>query len=186
MDKKKLAFYTRFSLLAFQRLGSVSAKMLTEAFLKEYPDFFRKGYQIGTMDASYLATKLFQQKNTDDENGVVPGKEAWESLFDKVVDDFEENKFKNEEKIPENIHVFEVNGVRHIVPGWLSSKTENYPYNWFTVAPKYSTPHMCPICKGTMKVPAGFYNSTSGFSTTNAADEPCRQCGATGILWSND
>jgi hypothetical protein len=96
MNKKKLAFYTRFSLLAFQRLGSVSAKMLTEAFLTEYPDFFRKGSQIGPMDASYLATKLFQQKNPDDENWVVPGKEAWESLFES-----EENKFKNEEPIPE-------------------------------------------------------------------------------------
>lgn len=49
---------------------------------------------------------------------------------------------------------------------------------------KDPTPHRCPICNGTKIVMAGFYDSTSGFSTSNTSDEPCRQCAGTGIIWS--
>lgn len=49
---------------------------------------------------------------------------------------------------------------------------------------KYYIPHRCPVCNGTMIVSAGFYDSTSGYITTNAVNEPCRSCAHTGIVWS--
>jgi hypothetical protein len=41
------------------------------------------------------------------------------------------------------------------------------------------TPHRCPICHGTAKVPAGFY--THGVSS-DTAEEDCRTC-ENGVIW---
>ncbi len=40
-------------------------------------------------------------------------------------------------------------------------------------------PHRCPVCAGRGSVPCGFYTPW-GNST---AEDPCRSCGGTGILW---
>lgn len=46
------------------------------------------------------------------------------------------------------------------------------------------TPHRCPICGGNGKVPAGFYNQTSGdWITTSTEPETCLSCNGTGIVW---
>jgi len=39
---------------------------------------------------------------------------------------------------------------------------------------------VCPVCNGTQRVPAGFYNH--GISTTAASPEICRSCSGKGIL----
>lgn len=49
------------------------------------------------------------------------------------------------------------------------------------------TPFKCPVCNGTKVVPNGFYNSTSGYYTTNSTTpEPCQSCNGTGIVWSEE
>jgi hypothetical protein len=45
-------------------------------------------------------------------------------------------------------------------------------------------PYRCPICGGTGKVQAGFYDQFGGaWSTTSISPEPCRSCNGTGIVW---
>jgi hypothetical protein len=47
-------------------------------------------------------------------------------------------------------------------------------------------PYRCPVCHGTGQVGAGFYTTTTGHwsSSSAAATENCRSCGASGIVWS--
>lgn len=48
------------------------------------------------------------------------------------------------------------------------------------------TPHKCPICNGTTKVPKGFYGDMP-VDATSAEDcyEPCRTC-TNGIVWAEE
>jgi hypothetical protein len=41
-------------------------------------------------------------------------------------------------------------------------------------------PYKCPVCDGTGKVPAGFYNE--GYGSTNACPEQCQTCKGIGIV----
>lgn len=47
------------------------------------------------------------------------------------------------------------------------------------------TPHSCPVCNGTGKVPAGFYDlHNTDHSTTPTTPETCRTCNGEGIVWN--
>lgn len=45
-------------------------------------------------------------------------------------------------------------------------------------------PHICPVCQGVGRVPAGFYESVGSNTWVNSGgDEECRSCNGTGIVW---
>ena len=46
-------------------------------------------------------------------------------------------------------------------------------------------PYQCPVCGGNGLRPPGFYTSiAAGISTSNGtANETCRTCGGTGMVW---
>ena len=52
------------------------------------------------------------------------------------------------------------------------------------IVSKSLTPHCCPVCNGTGRVPNGFYRAVLGYgTTTNATPESCLSCMTTGIVW---
>lgn len=44
------------------------------------------------------------------------------------------------------------------------------------------SPHCCPVCGGRGWVMPGFYNPW-GLLGSNVADETCRTCSGSGVLW---
>ena len=58
--------------------------------------------------------------------------------------------------------------------------------NTWKFQPVYPIPYKCPICGGSGKVPAGFYDNykLNDTITSNPFYEICRTCGGTGIVWS--
>lgn len=45
-------------------------------------------------------------------------------------------------------------------------------------------PYVCPICKGTGKVPSGYYcRLLSDTFVSSGGEEECRSCKGTGVLW---
>jgi len=50
--------------------------------------------------------------------------------------------------------------------------------------PPLLRPHTCPVCGGNGFVSQGFYAQTSGqWTSTSTAQEPCRSCQGTGVVW---
>lgn len=48
---------------------------------------------------------------------------------------------------------------------------------WQTFPTTAKAPHRCPVCGGTMLVPAGFYASVTGVTDgSSTAKKPCRAC----------
>ena len=137
MDKEKLIEYTQW---AFESEGRKIKKSTAK-----------------TLVALYLIHNpyLFEEPNPCEE-------EVWHSLFEN-----EENKFKNEDKVPCNNSTHTVN-----------------PLNFVITTRKNSTPHRCPVCNGTGTVPYGFYLQIS--PTSVASFETCRQCKGEGYIWSKD
>jgi len=59
--------------------------------------------------------------------------------------------------------------------GWMEGKLYNLINH---------QPFKCPVCGGNGLVPAGFYNTVTGYSTTTStAPLTCRSCNGTGIVW---
>ena len=49
-----------------------------------------------------------------------------------------------------------------------------------TATPPNPQPYRCPVCNGRQTVPASLY---SPYGTVLGAEEPCRSCLGTGIVW---
>lgn len=174
MDKKKLVKYTQWLLFEMEitpiQNKKLSKKIVNE-FLKKYPEFLDE-----------------TDKEISDEID-----QEFESL-----NDIDQNKLRNNDNIPEADKFWDhvnIDGARGSVKDLIRAlnyfdekpnekMSSTYPFNWYVVSQNQGTPHRCPICNGSGIVSPGFYNSTSGFSTSNASSEPCRQCCGTGIIWS--
>ena len=65
----------------------------------------------------------------------------------------------------------------------IGGRCERHALDERQITPQTSMmPHVCPVCRGTRTVPAGFY-SLFGSGGTNAAPEPCLSCDGSGIVW---
>jgi hypothetical protein len=53
---------------------------------------------------------------------------------------------------------------------------------------RMKTPHKCPVCNGRQVIPETFYTTQPGGTpvSSGCGEVPCRSCGGTGILWSDD
>ncbi len=50
--------------------------------------------------------------------------------------------------------------------------------------PSVKSPHVCPVCGGRGLVNSGFYSGQQYSNSHNTAQEPCKSCNGTGIIYA--